>query len=329
MKLVTIVVPNYNCEEYLDKCLQSVVNQTYPNIEIIVCDNGSTDSSVSIINKWAARDKRIKVLINEQNIGLINTYNKMFFEAKGDYIMIQDSDDWCDLARAEKQAKILDEHPVGICLTDSYYYSQIYPVNDKRTGYSGPITIETEETWAPATIMFRRSILSDVPGFHYYFDRLTSYDRYMIMDMVARFGGYYLDEPLYHVWARPNSDHRSIDLTEKRALQKMISEDVYYILRDQRRKTGTDLLKENDMKGMEALEKKMLGDRKYIAEKIRKFACIQIDYGHYKNAQELLLRAIKTAPFYKMNYKSLLYLVRSKGKNKQKELIYTELPTEA
>ena len=99
--------------------------------------------------------------------------------------------------------------------------------------------------------------------------------------------------------------------------------------RDQRRKTGTDLLKENDMKGMEALEKKMLGDRKYIAEKIRKFACIQIDYGHYKNAQELLLRAIKTAPFYKMNYKSLLYLVRSKGKNKQNELKYTELHSEA
>jgi hypothetical protein len=151
----------------------------------------------------------------------------------------------------------------------------------------------------------------------------------MIMDMVARFGGFYLDEPLYHVWARPNSDHRSIDLTEKKALQKMISEDIYYVLRDQRRKTGTDLLKDNDMKGMEELEKKMLSNRRYIAEKIRKFACIQIDYGHYKNAQELLLAAIKTAPFYKTNYQSLLYLLRTRSRSRQIEMRYTELPQEA
>ncbi len=328
MKLVTIVVPNYNCEEYLPKCLEHLVNQTYTNLEIIVCDNGSEDNSVAIIKDWASKDSRIKVLINEQNIGLINTYNRMFFEATGDYIMIQDSDDWCDLQRAEKQAAILDRENVGLCLTDSYYYSQFYPIHTLATGFSGPITIKSEETWAPATIMFRREILKNIPGFHKYFDRLTSYDRYFIMSILAEHGGYYLDEPLYHVWARPNSDHRSIDLTEKRALQKMISQDVYDILREQRIATGTDYLKDNDMAAMEKLEKKMLGDKKYIANKIRKFACIQIDYGHFTNAKELLIAAIKTAPFFLDNYRSLLYYLRTSRKNNAPKRLYTELPSE-
>jgi len=314
MKLVSIVVPNYNCEEYLEKCLDSVVNQTYPNIEIIICDNGSADRSVEIIQEYAKRDSRIKVLINEVNQGLINCYNRMFFEAKGDYIMIQDADDWCELTRAEKQAAILDQYNVGLCLTDSYYHSQLYPKYRQEVGKSGLITIQTEETWAPATIMFRREILKSVPGFHAYFDRITSYDRYFIMDIVARFGGYYLDECLYHVWARPDSDHRSIDLSEERAILKMISEDIYNKLKEQRIATGTDYLMANNQKEMKALEHSMLHDKNFIAEKIRRFACIQIDYGNFVNAKALLLKAIQVAPLYTKNYQSVLYYLRSTSK---------------
>jgi glycosyltransferase involved in cell wall biosynthesis len=326
MKLITVVIPNYNCAEYLPKCLEHVVNQTYTNLEIIICDNGSTDNSVSIIDQWAAKDDRIKVLINKQNIGLINTYNRMFFEATGDYIMIMDSDDWCDLARVEKQAAVLDKYDVGCCLTDSWYYSQLYPVNNRKTGRSGKITLNTEETWAPATIMFRRCVLSEIAGFNHYFDRLTSYDRYFILEIVASFGGYYLDECLYHVWARPNSDHRSIDLTEKKALQKMISEDIYWFLKEQRVKTGIDLLKKNDIEGLNKLEDRMLRNKSYVADKIRKYACIQIDYGHYESAKELLLAAIKKAPLFPRNYQSFLYLLRTRGRKNVNQTIYTELP---
>ena len=188
MKLVTIVVPNYNCEEFLPKCLDSVTNQTYPNLEIIVCDNGSSDRSVAIINEYAKKDTRIKVLINKENQGLINCYNRMFFEATGDYIMIQDADDWCELTRAEKQAAILDAHDVGLCLTDSYYHSPLFPTSRHPRNCDDYLKAEDEETWAPATIMFRREILKEIPGFHSYFDRLTSYDRYFILDILARFG---------------------------------------------------------------------------------------------------------------------------------------------
>lgn len=313
-QLVSVVVPNYNCEEYLDKCLEHIVNQTYPNWECIVCDNGSSDRSVEIIQKWAAKDSRIRVLINEVNQGLINCYNRMFFDAKGDFIMIQDADDWCDVTRIEKQLAVFAKHNVGLCLTNSVFYSPLAsPDYQKKTG-SGLIVASSDEVWAPATIMFKREILEHIPGFHKYFDRLTSYDRYLILEILDMYGGYYLDEYLYYVWARPNSDHRSIDLTEPRALLKILSHDIYKILKEQRIKTGTDLLKSKDEKGMKALEEKMLNDKQYLADKLRMYACIQIDHGNFADGQYLLLEAIKTAPFFVKNYQSLLYLLRNKFK---------------
>ena len=313
-KLVTVVVPNYNCEEYLDKCLDHIVRQTYPNIECIVCDNGSEDSSVEIINKWAAKDSRIKVLINEENQGLINCYNRMFFEAKGDYVIIQDADDWCDETRVEKQVAAIEKHNVGICLTNSVFYSDITEPDYQDKAGSGLINAKSKEVWAPATIMFKRELLEEVPGFHKYFDRLTSYDRYMILDMVDRQGGYYLDEYLYFVWARPNSDHRSIDFTEPNALRKIISYDVYKEIRRQRVETGTDWLKDNDWDSAHAYEKKLLSDKRYMAEHYRRFACLQIDHGIIGEGWDLLKRAIKTDPFYMENYKTLRYLWTMKSK---------------
>lgn len=316
MKLVSVVVPNYNCEDLLPKCLDSVINQTYSNLEIIICDNGSEDNSVAVIESYARKDPRIKMLINKENQGLINCYNRMFFEATGDYIMIIDADDWCDLERVEKQAAILNKHDVGLCLTDAFYHSPLFPSSRNERGYSGPIYPGDKETWAPATIMFRREILKTIPGFNTYFDRLTSYDRYFILEILSSFGGYYLDECLYHVWARANSDHRSIDLSDKKAMRKMISEDIYNKLKEQRLRTGTDYLKDNNPAGLKKLEKEMISDKKFIAEKIRKFACIQIDYGHFSNARELLFKAIKTAPFFPRNYQTLLYYFRAQRNQK-------------
>lgn len=312
--LVTVVIPNYNCEEYLDKCIEHIVNQTYTNLEIIVCDNGSVDSSVAIIKRWAEKDNRIKVLINEENQGLINCYNRMFFEAKGDYVMIQDADDWCDVTRVEKQLAVFDKHDVGLCLANSVFYSELAEPSYQDKVGSHLITTESPEVWAPATIMFKREILKEVKGFHKYFDRLTSYDRYMILDMVDRYKGYYLDEYLYFVWARPDSDHRSIDLTEPNALRKMISYDVYKEIRRQRVETGTDWLKDEDYEAANAYEQTLLNDKTYMAEHFRRFACIQIDHGNFTDGKALLKRALLTAPLYMENYKTLRYYLSAKNK---------------
>lgn len=312
-KTVSVVVPNYNCAEYLDKCLEHVVNQTYEDLEIIVCDNASTDNSVEIIQKWADKDSRIKLLTTEVNQGGLKCYNRMFFEATGEYIMIQDSDDWCHPERVARQKAAIEKHNVGCSMTNSIFYfnhGEIeYP--DRRGSFKVGIKEVPGEDWAPATLMFKREILEEIPGYMPYWDRVTSYDNYFIMDIVDRYGGYYMDEYLYFVAARSNSDHRSIDLESPNGLRKLISFDIYKFLRTQRVETGTDWLKEGKMKELEQYEQKLMSNKLYIAEKIRVFACIQIDYHNISNGWSLLKQAISTSPLYKKNYQSLLYLLKS------------------
>ncbi len=94
--LLSVIVPIYNVEPYLDRCLQSIVNQTYRNLEIILVDDGSPDNCPAICEQWAARDNRIKV-IHKQNAGLGMARNSGLEIATGDYVAFVDSDDYVDL----------------------------------------------------------------------------------------------------------------------------------------------------------------------------------------------------------------------------------------
>lgn len=100
MKL-SIIIPCYNVEKHLDRCLLSVINQTYTNLEIILVDDGSPDNSGNICDKWAKQDKRIKV-IHKQNEGLGFARNSGIEIATGEWIAFVDSDDFIDLSMYEK-----------------------------------------------------------------------------------------------------------------------------------------------------------------------------------------------------------------------------------
>ena len=93
---ISVLIPIYNVEKYLYQCLDSVVNQTLKDIEIICINDGSTDSSLQIINEYAARDRRIKV-INKENTGYGHSMNQGLKLAQGEYIGIVESDDFADL----------------------------------------------------------------------------------------------------------------------------------------------------------------------------------------------------------------------------------------
>lgn len=94
-ELISIVVPVYNVEKYLKRCLDSLVNQTYKNIEIILVNDGSTDSSLEICKGYAKKDSRVKI-ISKKNEGLGYTRNEGINIAKGIYIAFIDSDDYVD-----------------------------------------------------------------------------------------------------------------------------------------------------------------------------------------------------------------------------------------
>ncbi len=100
--LISIVIPVYNVESFLPKCLDSILSQTYRNIEVVCVNDNSTDTSLKILNKYSQTDNRIKV-INQENQGASVARNTALDNCTGDYIMFVDSDDWieedtCDIA---------------------------------------------------------------------------------------------------------------------------------------------------------------------------------------------------------------------------------------
>lgn len=95
--LVSLIVPVYKAEKYIDKCVESIVNQTYQNLEIILVDDGSPDNCPKICDEWAKKDSRIKV-IHKENGGVSSARNVGLDNVNGEYVMFVDSDDWLEVS---------------------------------------------------------------------------------------------------------------------------------------------------------------------------------------------------------------------------------------
>lgn len=133
--MVSIIIPNYNKEKYLRQCIESVLNQTYTDIEVIIIDDVSTDSSREIILEYADKDSRVKPIFLKQNGGVSSARNTGILAAKGEYVTMLDSDDfYWNSGKIEAEMKIMDEHG-GMCLTYSYRLlvdQDGKPLNSKR-----------------------------------------------------------------------------------------------------------------------------------------------------------------------------------------------------
>lgn len=139
---VTVVIPVYNVEKYLDRCLKSIVSQTYTNLEILLIDDGSPDSCPEKCENWAKTDKRIRV-IHKKNAGLGMARNTGIENATGNFICFVDSDDYIDVNTIERAYCEAVE-----CQADVVYYgynvvnaegttTQIYKPEIDKTVYTG------------------------------------------------------------------------------------------------------------------------------------------------------------------------------------------------
>ena len=109
MPKVSVIIPVFNTEKYLTKCLDSVCNQTLSDIEIICVDDCSTDNSLNILKEYASKDNRIKLIEFKENKGAAVARNTGIIEAKGEYVGFIDSDDYVDLDFYEKL------YNIGVC----------------------------------------------------------------------------------------------------------------------------------------------------------------------------------------------------------------------
>ena len=110
---ISIIVPVYNVAPYLDECMESIVGQTYTNLEIILVDDGSTDESGTICDVWATRDNRVTVL-HKANGGQSSARNRGLQVASGDYIGYVDSDDYIDSAMYETLIQLIEEEQADV-----------------------------------------------------------------------------------------------------------------------------------------------------------------------------------------------------------------------
>lgn len=140
--LISVIVPIYKVEAYLDKCVESIVNQTYRNLEIILVDDGSPDKCPEMCDTWAKKDSRIKV-IHKPNGGLSDARNAGMEIASGEYIAFVDSDDFVDKHYAEFLHKAIIENKVKMSACDYIlFYEQDSVAEDI---YFGNVCVSSSE----------------------------------------------------------------------------------------------------------------------------------------------------------------------------------------
>ena len=120
---ITVIVPVYNVENYLEKCLDSLINQTYKNLEIIVINDGSTDNSGEICQEYAQKDNRI-VYIEKENGGQSEARNMGLDRMTGSYVTFVDSDDWIELDYVEILYKKITEYQADIAVGNYYSFNE-------------------------------------------------------------------------------------------------------------------------------------------------------------------------------------------------------------
>ncbi|MCH4826787.1 glycosyltransferase family 2 protein [Planococcus halocryophilus] len=111
MTLVSVLIPVYNVENYIVEAVESILNQTYKNIEIIAVDDCSNDNTYELLHELQKRDNRIKIYKNSENMKIVETLNFAFRQSQGEYICRMDGDDISDLERIEKKLHFLKENP--------------------------------------------------------------------------------------------------------------------------------------------------------------------------------------------------------------------------
>ncbi|MEE3342814.1 MAG: glycosyltransferase family 2 protein [Bacilli bacterium] len=130
MDKISIIVPVYNSEKFLDKCIQSVLNQSYQNFELVLVNDGSTDNSLSIIEKYT-KDNRIK-LINKKNSGVSDTRNVGIEVATGDLIMFLDSDDYFEENYLYEMITELNNNNCELVISGLTYRDENYKLLKKQ-----------------------------------------------------------------------------------------------------------------------------------------------------------------------------------------------------
>lgn len=209
--LISVIIPIYNVERYLFRCVDSVISQTYTNLEIILVDDGSTDNSCSICDKYTTIDNRVKV-IHKENGGLSDARNAGLKIAKGKYVTFIDSDDWIHPNYIEILFKDIIEKHSDIAIIENVVTQSDAPTIISTFGSSVEMSshealarLFTKEensfvvTWGK---LYKKNLFNDVtfPKGRFHEDEFTTYKLFYKAHKIC-----WNPRPLYYYFKRENS----------------------------------------------------------------------------------------------------------------------------
>ena len=214
MPKISIIIPVYNTEKYIEKCLNSILNQTFNDFEVIAIDDGSTDSSLEILKKYES-DERF-VIIHKENEGQAVARNIGIKKASGEYITFVDSDDYIDKNMLEDLYRLVQEKDADVAIcdilkeskADKLVFKNYWDVNTEKnknmmTSHMGPVArLYKRDLFIKHNIFFKEKII--------YEDLATVPLLAMVSQKIE-----YIEKPYYHYIIRENSTMQKITYSEK------------------------------------------------------------------------------------------------------------------
>ncbi len=180
--LISVLLPVFNGEEDIHKAVLSILNQSHKNFELLIIDDGSTDRSYQICMNISEQDNRVKVFKNPNNLGLTKSLNLLIKESNGKYLARQDSDDWSEDTRLEKQLKFLNEENIDVVFARSVRNDtqNIFP----RFSYYLPLNfvLRFKNPLIHGTMFAKKNIIEKVGGYDEEF--IYSQDYKLAYDLV-------------------------------------------------------------------------------------------------------------------------------------------------
>ena len=170
--LISVVIPAYNAEQFLDETLESVLSQTYENWECIIVNDGSTDNTESVAKKWCEKDSRFR-LTNKENGGLSSARNWGIKESKAEYIAFLDADDILTSDSLEVRINVLIEQNVDLVATKLQHFTDKLPKVSKNNARQDVLYYAKEgltqlmafNKVTPSTVLCKKSVMDEVGGF--------------------------------------------------------------------------------------------------------------------------------------------------------------------
>jgi len=240
--LISILIPCYNVEKYVEKAIRSILAQSYNNLEIWIIDDASTDKTLEKINSF--EDKRINVIAFKENTQKVGAVNEVLQKVNGDFIAFQDADDWSQPDRIKMQLEeFKNDADLGICFTGYRYIGKNVSSPSKISVSNSELKSEfldflktdiKRDSTVCSTIMISREVLLKTKGYNIYFSGRVAEDIQWIYRILKDFKGVTVNEPLYNYRLRKGSftEIKSTGANAKYAyswqlLSKIIHKDVY------------------------------------------------------------------------------------------------------